>query len=193
MIVYFNGMFYTMNWSSDGMKKRGFSSEVLCLFFIVTIVILFGKILMDVKSAFEPALKDLSNNVRVDTRIYSHRVNERIEYLKDIMIIRDTDDLKFYNDLFKKVKLNDDTLINKLKNYNDDYFKTHSLVILSLVNDDNVISMRSNSIYKNDDGIVIELTKKYKNSAPTKKYYTWFAVVEIADVDSPISLKIINS
>lgn len=175
------------------MKKRGFSSEVLCLFFIVTIVVLFGKILMDVKSAFEPALKDLSNNVRVETRIYSHRVNERIEYLKDIMIIRDTDDLKFYNDLFKKVKLNDDTLINKLKNYNDEYFKTHSLVILSLVNDNNVISMRSNSIYKNEDGIVIELTRKYKNSSPTKQYYTWFAVVEIADVDSPISLKIINS
>ena len=89
-------MIYTMIGVVINMKKNKFSGEVLCLFFIITITFFTGKILLDVKNAFGRELDDLSkSHISIKYQVYSNRNNQRIEYLKDINILKNEEDQFF--------------------------------------------------------------------------------------------------
>ena len=171
------------------MKKKGIPSEVLCLFFIVMTAILFGKILVDVKNVFDPNLKDEIYDSKLEYHPYSHRENSRIEKVKDMTIIRNVDDLKYYKNVLREVNITIKWLNDRLKKYDEEFFEENTLVVLSLVNDNNVTSLRINNIYKRKDEVIIELNKTIKDYKATSKY-TWFSVIEIADKDDEIVLDI---
>ena len=83
-------------------------------------------------------------------------------------------------------------LNSRLDQYDSKFFKKKTLVIVSLVNDNNVLTTRVSDIYKSNDEIIVEVSKTMKDIEPTKKT-TWFAVIEIEDKNSEIKLDVIKS
>ena len=175
------------------MKRFSFPGEVLCLFFIITVVTFFGKILLDVKASFDAEIGALQkNNVVVDYDAYSHKDNARIETMKDVTIIKNMGDLNYFSNLLKETNVNVKWLTNKIGNYSEDYFQNKTLVVVSIINDDNVISTRINDVYRNDDDIIVEINKKIKDVKVNSKY-TWFAIIELSDIYDTVKLDIIKN
>ena len=175
------------------MRRSGFSSEILCLFFIITISVLFGKVLLDVKTSFalETDNSDYESQV-IDYQAYSHRNEKRIECLKDITVIKNEEDLNYFKDLVKRVDIDVKWLDEKLNSIDQDFFKDKTLVVLSIVNDNNVTSTRISDIYAKKDEIVISVEKRVRDFESTKKY-TWFAVIELDNKNSDVVLDIIKN
>ena len=173
------------------MQKRGFSAEILCLFFIISVTILFGKILVDVKSIIRVQINELIPKpaVIVDYNAYSFRTNEVYENLNDVTIIRSTNDLKKFKEYLVDKEISIDWLDEKLDSYNKENFDDHTIVVLSIVNDNNVTVTRINGITKKNNDVTIGISKHYKIISKKTKY-TWLAVLELTDSDSQI---LINS
>jgi hypothetical protein len=173
------------------MRKRGFSAEILCLFFIISVTILFGKILVDVKSIIRVQINELIPKpaVVVDYNAYSFRTNEVYEDLNDVTIIRSTNDLKKFKEYLVDKEISIDWLDEKLDSYNKENFDDHTIVVLSIVNDNNVTVTRINGITKKNNDVTIGISKHYK-SVSKKTKYTWLAVLDLTDSDSQI---LINS
>ncbi len=170
------------------MKRFNFSGEILSLFFIITIAFLFGKVLLDIKEMFGLEISELEkNNIPIEYDVISHRENKRIETMKDLTIIRTPEDLRYFVEVVKKSGNDAKWLRTKLNGYSAEYFKTKTLVVISIVNDNNVSLVRVSNLYKNEDTVHVQLTKKVKKVDPTSKY-TWFALIEIEDVDSAIEI-----
>ena len=125
------------------MQKRGFSAEILCLFFIISVTILFGKILVDVKSIIRVQINELIPKpaVIVDYNAYSFRTNEVYEDLNDVTIIRSTNDLKKFKEYLVDKEISIDWLDEKLDSYNKENFDDHTIVVLSIVNDKSAIAV----------------------------------------------------
>lgn len=186
-------MFYTMIGVVINMKKFRFSGEVLCLFFIITIAVFLGKILFDVKEAFGEQINNLANTHNVvEYQVYSNVNGKRMEFLKDMTVMRNKDDLEYFKEMLKVIGEDVKWLDNKLQNYDEEFFKEKNLVVISLVVEDNVLTTRVSDIYKTNDVITIEILKTMKDVQPTKKK-NWYAVIEIKDLDSEIDLDIIKN
>jgi len=173
------------------MKKIKFSSEVLCLFFIISTSILFGKVLLDLKNIIGNNINTLipQQTIAVNYNVYSYKEKDVIDKLNDISVMRNIDELKDLKNKLKEEKINVKWLENKLKVYEKDFFNEKTLVVISLVNDNNISITRVNNIYKKNNYITIGVTQKYKDYESTKKY-TWLSVIEIEDNKSEISLDV---
>lgn len=173
------------------MRKRGFSAEILCLFFIISVTILFGKILVDIKSILRVHINQLIPQpaIIVDYNAYSFRTNEVYEDLNDVTIIRSTNDLKKFKEYLVDKEISIDWLDEKLDQYNKENFDDHTIVVLAIVNDNNVTVTRINGITKKNNDVTIGISKHYKNVSKKTKY-TWLAVLDLTDSDSQI---LINS
>lgn len=173
------------------MRKRGFSAEILCLFFIISVTILFGKILVDIKSIIRVQINELIPQpaVMVDYNAYSFRTGVVYEDLDNMTIIRSTDDLKKFKEYLVDKEISIDWLDEKLDDYNKENFNDHTIVVLAIVNDNNVTVTRINGITKKNNDVTIGISKHYKNTSKKSKY-TWLAVLDLTDSDSQI---IINS
>jgi len=173
------------------MKKIKFSSEVLCLFFIISTSILFGKVLLDLKNIIGNNINTLipQQTIAVNYNVYSYKEKDVIDKLNDISVMRNIDELKAFKNKLKEEKINVKWLENKLKVYEKDFFNEKTLVVISLVNDNNISITRVNNIYKKNNYITIGVTQKYKDYESTKKY-TWLSVIEIEDNKSEISLDV---
>lgn len=171
------------------MKKRGFSAEILCLFFIISVTILFGKILTDVKSIISVKVNQLipQPTIVVDYNAYSYRTNDVYEDLKEINVIRSIDDLKDFKDNLINKEISIDWLDEKLEKYNKDNFSNKTVVVLAMVNDNNITVTRVNGISKKNNDLTIGISRTYKNKKVTSQY-TWLAVLEISDTGSQILL-----
>ena len=169
------------------MNKKGFSAEILCLFFIISVTILFGKILVDVKSIIRLQINQLIPQpaVMVDYNAYSFRTVEVYEDLDKFTIIRSTEDLKNFKEYLVDKEISIDWLDEKLDSYNKENFNDHTIVVLAIVNDNNVIVTRINGVTKKNNDVTIGVSKHYKNTSKKTKY-TWLAVLELTDSDSQI-------
>lgn len=170
------------------MKKVSFSPEILCLFFIISVSILFGKILINIKTTVGEKINQFmpQPTIQVEYQAYSYREKDIIE-LDELNIIRNIDDLNNFNDKIKEKEIK--WLNDKLKEYQDDYFDDKSLVVICLVNDNNVLSNRINSVTKKNNYITIGLSKREKDFEASKQY-TWLSIIEITDKDSKVVLNI---
>lgn len=175
------------------MKKFSFSSEILTLFFIITIAVSVGKVLVDVKNIFADAIKgDEKTGVEIIHNAYTYyEKNACIETIKDLTVIRNMDELKHFQELLTKVNVNIEWLNSKLANYNEEYFEKKVLIVISIVNDNNINITKINDVSKENDEITIELVRKVDNTKPTKKY-TLFTIVEIEDRDSEYKLNLVR-
>ena len=171
------------------MIKRGFSAEVLCLFFIITITIFFGKILTDVKNIISIKINQLipQPTIVVEYNAYSYRVEETYDDLKEINVIRNKEDLKKMIDVVDDKNNDIDWLEDKLEIYDEEIFKDKTIVVLAVVNDNNITTTRVNGISKKNNDLIIGLSKNYKNKKVTGQY-TWLSVLEISDTGSQILL-----
>ena len=157
------------------MNKKGFSAEILCLFFIISLTILFGKILIDVKNIISVKVNQLIPQPveNVGYEAYSYRLDTVYEDFKEMTIIRSVDDLKNFENYFKK--------------YDNEKFEDKTIVVLAIVNGNNITVTRVNSVTKKNNDVTISLSRTYKNKKVTSNY-TWFAVIEINNTNSQILL-----
>ena len=152
------------------MKKLNFSPEVLCLIFIVSISLLFGKGLLDVKTIIGAKINQFMPQpvIKVAYSAYSYNDKDAIESLEKI-------DVKWLN--------------NKLKKYDEEFFKTKTLAVASIVNDNNISFTRISGVTKKNSYVTIGVIQKTKTIEPTDKY-TWLSVLEIEDTTSTITIDI---
>ena len=83
------------------MKKFSFPAEILCLFFIICVSVLFGKLLIDVKNVVGDKLEKFllipQPAIVVDYQAYSYRYRKEIEGLQELTILKSEEDMdKFY-------------------------------------------------------------------------------------------------
>jgi len=171
------------------MRKRGFSAEILCLFFIISVTILFGKILNDVKSIVGVKLNELipQPTIVVGYNAYSYKIEKTYDNFEELNIIRNIDDLKKFKNGLSHKKISIDWLDEKLSVYDEDSFDEKTIVILAINNGNNVTVTRINGVSKKNNDLTIGVSKHYKNQKITSEY-TWLAVLEISDVNSRILL-----
>ena len=173
------------------MKKLNFSPEVLCLFFIVSISLLFGKGLLDVKSIIGAKINQFMPQpvVLVTYSAYSYNDKDAIEALDKISVIRSIDELNEFKDKLKEEKIDVKWLNNKLKKYDEEYFQTKTLAVASIVNENNISFTRISGVTKKNSYVTIGVIQKTKTVEPTDKY-TWLSVLEIEDTTSTITIDI---
>ena len=171
------------------MNKKGFSAEVLCLFFIISTTILFGKILTDVKSIISVKMNQLIPQpvTNVEYVAHSYRIDETYDKLDEVNVIRNIEDLKKFKEKLVEEEISIDWLDKKLDNYNKEEFSNKTLVVLAVVNISQVTTTRVNSVGKKNNDLTISLSKTYKNKKENSKY-TWLAVLELNDINSQILL-----
>lgn len=171
------------------MKKKGFPAEILCLFFIISVTIMLGKILTDVKNIINLKINELipQTETQIDYNAYSFRTEKVYEDFKELNIIRNIEDLKnFKQDLVDK-NINIDLLDEKLNEYTNESFDKKTLVILNITNNDNITVTRITNVSKKNNNLVIRVNRHYKNKKVTKQY-SWMAVLELDDYNSQILL-----
>ncbi|MBQ7104577.1 MAG: hypothetical protein IJN90_01830 [Bacilli bacterium] len=167
------------------MKKKYFSAEILCLFFIISTSILFGKTLLDVKTVLGAKINQYmpQPTIRIEYKAFSYKYKKEIEDLEELTIIKNTEELEKFKDKLDEEDIDISWLNEKLKNHEEEFFNDHVLAIICIVNDNNISSTRINGVTKKNDYVTVGVTKKIKDFEPSKKY-TWLAVLEIADVES---------
>ena len=173
------------------MKKLNFSPEVLCLFFIVSISLLFGKGLLDIKTIIGAKINQFMPQpvVLVTYSAYSYNDKDAIESLDEVSVIRSVEELEEFKTKLKEEKIDINWLENKIKKYDDEFFKTKTLAIASLVNDNNISFTRISGVTKKNSYITIGVIQKTKNKEATNKY-TWLSILEIEDTSSNITIEI---
>ena len=171
------------------MNKKGFSAEILCLFFIISLTILFGKILIDVKNIISVKVNQLIPQPveNVGYEAYSYRLDTIYEDFKEMTIIRSVDDLKKFKEDIVDDDIDIDWLDEKLEKYDNEKFEDKTIVVLAIVNGNNITVTRVNSVTKKNNDVTISLSRTYKNKKVTSNY-TWFAVIEINNTNSQILL-----
>lgn len=171
------------------MNKKGFSAEILCLFFIISLTILFGKILVDVKSIISVKLNQLIPQPveNVEYNAYSYRSDIVYENLKQMTVIRSVSDLKKFKEDIVDDEISIDWLDEKLEKYDNEKFDDKTLVILAMVNGNNITVTRVNSVTKKNNDVTVSLSRTYKNKK-VNSYYTWLAIIEVSDAESQILL-----
>lgn len=177
------------------MKKRCFSTEVLCLFFIVSIMVFSVKSILDVKNLINIKINELvpQPKVYVEYQAYSHKKYDVVENLEELNVIDDLEELDDFKKEIKEDKIEIKWLNEKLKLYDEDFFKDNTLVIVCLTNLDNISLTRINSVTKKSDDITIGITKIQKEKAnESEKKYTWLSVIEVVDKNKKIKLNIIK-
>lgn len=173
------------------MKKLNFSVEILYLFFIISISILFGKVLLDVRNAIGSKINQFmpQPTVQVEYKAYSYNDNDALDALDELIVIRTSEELESFENKLKDEKIEASWLKNKLKNYEDDFFTTKTLVVVTIVNENDVSFTRIGGVTKKNDYISITVNQKTKAQEATAKY-TWLAILEIEDIDSKITIDI---
>lgn len=171
------------------MKQKGLSAEILCLIFIISITVLFGKILTDVKNIISIKINQIipQPTTPVDYDAYSYRIEDVYEKLKEVNIIRNVDELKKFKEYLADEDISIDWIDEKLEKYNKDEFKNKTVVVLAIVNNNNVTITRINGVSKKNNDLTIGISKNYKN-VKVNSQYTWIAVLEISDSNSQILL-----
>ena len=171
------------------MNKKGFSAEILCLFFIISLTILFGKILIDVKNIISVKVNLLIPQPveNVEYEAYSYRIDTVYENFKEMTIIRSVDDLKTFKEDIVDDDIDIDWLDEKLEKYDNEKFEDKTIVILAIVNGNNITVTRVNSVTKKNNDVTIGISRTYKSKTVTSKY-TWLAVLEINNTDGKILL-----
>ena len=173
------------------MKKLNFSPEVLCLFFIVSVSLLFGKGLLDVKAIVGAKINQFMPQpiIKVAYSAYSYNDKDVIESLDKISIIRSVEELETFKTKLKEDKIDAKWLNNKLNKYDEEFFKTKTLAVASIVNENNISFTRISGVTKKNSYITIGIIQKTKTLEPTSKY-TWLSVLEIEDTSSTITIDI---
>lgn len=173
------------------MKKLNFSPEVLCLIFIVSISLLFGKGLLDVKTIIGAKINQFMPQpvIKVAYSAYSYNDKDAIESLEKISIIRSVEELENFKTKLKEEKIDVKWLNNKLKKYDEEFFKTKTLAVASIVNDNNISFTRISGVTKKNSYVTIGVIQKTKTIEATDKY-TWLSVLEIEDTTSTITINI---
>ena len=171
------------------MNKKGFSAEILCLFFIVSLTILFGKILIDVKNIISVKVNQLIPQPveNIEYEAYSYRIDTVYEDFKEMTIIRSVDELKKFKEDIVDDDIDIDWLDEKLEKYDNEKFEDKTIVILAIVNGNNITVTRVNSVTKKNNDVTIGLSRTYKSKTVTSKY-TWLSVLEINNTDGQILL-----
>lgn len=174
------------------MKKISFSAEILCLFFIICVSILFGKLLIDVKTVVGDKLEKFliipQPAIVVDYQAYSYRYRKEIKDLQELTILEDEEDLKDLKDELKKDKIEVKWLDKKLDSIDKEVFKDKKIAVVCIANDNNVTSIRISDVYKQKNDITIQVVRTVNDATPTKKF-TWLSVIEITDTESDIYLE----
>jgi len=182
-------------YSIDGVwysvKKIRFSAEILCLFFIICLTILFGKILYDVKNVINLKINQLipQKQIVVEYQAFSYNLQNVINDIDELNIVKSEEDLNLFNKKLNEKNVNIKWLSNKLYIYDKDFFKDKTLIVLFIENDDNITITRINSVLKKNNNITIGVTKKQKDYDSNNKY-TWLAILEISDRNSKILVDI---
>lgn len=175
------------------MKKNVFSSEILCLFLIVTSTIFFGKIIVDVKDIIVINLNALvpTKSITVPYQAYSYKMNSKIDAINQLNIIDDKEELDDFMNLLNQEKVNIKWLNDKLKNYDEDYFENKTILVINMVTKKKISATRINKIYKKNENsdIIIRLNQLLRES-PKEGEYSWLAIVELEDTTSEIKIMI---
>lgn len=175
------------------MKKNVFSSEILCLFLIITSTIFFGKITVDVKDIIVINLNALAptKSITVPYQAYSYKMNSKIDKINQLNIMDDKEDLNNFIYLLNKEKINIKWLNDKLKNYDEEFFKNKTILVVNVVTAKKISATRINKIYKRSENsdIIIRLNQLLRES-PKEGEYSWLAIVELEDTTSEIKIMI---
>lgn len=174
------------------MKKISFSAEILCLFFIISVSILFGKLLIDVKNVVGDKLEKFliipQPAIVVDYQAYSYRYRKEIKGLQELTILKNEDDLKDLIDELEHDDIEVKWLNKKLASIDKKIFEEKNIAVVCVVNDNNVASIRISDVYKQKNDITVQVVRTINDTTPTKKY-TWLSVIEISDTESDIYLE----
>lgn len=174
------------------MKKFSFPAEILCLFFIICVSVLFGKLLIDVKNVVGDKLEKFllipQPAIVVDYQAYSYRYRKEIEGLQELTILKSEEDLKDLIDELEKDDIKVKWLNKKLDSIDKEVFKEKNIAVICVVNDNNVTSIRIGDVYKQKDDITVQVVRTISDKTPTKKF-TWLSVIEITDIESDIYLE----
>ena len=175
------------------MKKNVFSSEILCLFFIVTSTIFFGKIIVDVKDIIVINLNALvpTKSITVPYQAYSYKMNSKIDEIEQLNIIDNKEELDNFMYLLNKEKVNIKWLNDKLKSYDEDFFENKTILVINMITKKKISATRINKIYKRNENsdIIIRLNQLLKES-PKEGEYSWLAIIELEDMDNEIKIMI---
>lgn len=175
------------------MKKKGFSSEILCLFLIITSTIFFGKIVVDVKDIIVINLNALAptKSINFPYQAYSYKMNSKIDKINQLNIIDNKEDLDNFIYLLNKEKVDIKWLNDKLKSYGEEFFKNKTILVINMVTKKKISATRINKIYKRSEesNIIIRLNQLLRES-PKEGEYSWLAIVELEDTTSEIKILI---
>lgn len=175
------------------MKKKYFSAEILCLFFIISTSILFGKTLLDVKTVLGAKINQYmpQPTIRVEYKAFSYKYKNEIKDLEELTIIKNVEELDRFKKVLDEKDIDVSWLEKKIKDHDEEFFKDQVLAVICIVNDNNVSSIRINGVTKKNDYVTIGVSKKVKDYEPSKKY-TWLAILEIKDIESKFVVETIK-
>lgn len=176
------------------MKKRYFSAEILCLFFIISSSILFGKTLLDVKTVLGAKINQYmpQPTIRVEYTAYSYKYKNEIKDIDELTIIKNEEELKRFRNKLDEKDIEISWLDKKIKDHDEEFFQDRVLAIICIVNDNNVSSIRINGVTKKNNYVTIGVSKRIKDFEANKKY-TWLAVLEIEDIESKFVIETIKN